>query len=219
MKDGKRRALIAGATGLVGHELLELLLDSSEYGEVAMLVRNPVSMTHPKLSVHQIDFDCLAEYEELFKADDVFCCLGTTIKKAGSQEAFKKVDFVYPYEMAKASKKQNVKQFLIISAMGADHKSKVFYSRVKGEVEKALRELDLEGLHIFRPSLLLGAREEFRFGEKMAETLSPVISPLFFGPFRKYRPIEGKAVAVSMYRTALEKKKGTYMYERDQMIQ
>lgn len=213
----KRSALIVGATGLVGNELLQLLLESDEYEKVKVLVRTPISIDHPKLTQCLVNFDELNNYEDEFAVNDVFCCLGTTIKKAGSQEAFRKVDFEYPLQAGKLAAKQGVRQYLIVSAIGADPQSSIFYSRVKGDVEAALSQLQLPSLHIFRPSLILGKRNEFRFGEKVSAVLSPVFSPLFVGKLNQYKPIQARKIAEAMYRTAIRSRTGEHIYKWEQM--
>lgn len=218
MNREKRTALIVGATGLVGNELLHILLDSSMYESICILVRMRISTEHTKLTQQIVDFNALEKHAEMFAVDDVFCCLGTTIKKAGSQEAFKKVDFEYPLQVARLAKQKDAKQFLIISAMGANKNSKVFYSRVKGEIEAALEDVDILSLHIFRPSLLLGKRKEFRLGERFAEVISPIFSVLLIGRLRKYKPIQAKDVAIAMYENAKDGQIGRFVYDGNQMI-
>ncbi len=217
MNVDKRSALLVGATGLVGNELLRVLLESDRYEKVKVLVRTPISTNHPKFTQCLMNFDELDKYEEEFTVDDVFCCLGTTIKKAGSQEAFRKVDFEYPLHAAKLARKQGAQQFLIVSAIGADPRSSIFYNRVKGEIEIALSQLELPALHIFRPSLLLGKRNEFRLGERVSAMLSPVFSPLFIGKLNQYKPIQARKVAEAMYRTAILTRTGEYVYKWEQM--
>ncbi|MEH6949481.1 NAD(P)H-binding protein [Bacillus sp. JJ634] len=218
MNTEKRKALIVGATGLVGNELLHILLQSNTYENVKVLVRKPISIKHPKLTQRLIDFDALEKYEEEFAVHDVFCCLGTTIKKAESQEAFKKVDFEYPLKVAKLAKKKGAKQFLVVSAMGANSQSRIFYNRVKGVMEEALKQVRLPSLHIFRPSLLLGKRNEFRFGERVAEMVSPIFLPLLIGKLRKYKPIQAKDVAQAMYQIAKQNRTGEFVYESNQIL-
>ncbi|USK68899.1 oxidoreductase [Peribacillus asahii] len=218
MNTEKRKALIVGATGLVGNELLRILLQSNTYENVKALVRKPISIKHPKLTQRLVDFNALEKYEEEFAVYDVFCCLGTTIKKAGSQEAFKKVDFEYPLKAAKLAKKKGANQFLIISAMGANSQSRIFYNRVKGVIEEALKQVQLPSLHIFRPSLLLGKRNEFRLGERFAEMVSPIFLPLLIGKLRKYKPIQAKDVAQAMYQIAKQNRKGEFVYESNQIL-
>ncbi|MCH4825979.1 MAG: NAD(P)H-binding protein [Planococcus sp. (in: firmicutes)] len=212
-----KTALLAGASGLVGNELLHILLNSAQYSHVKVLVRHSLEITHEKLEQVTIDFDKLDEYAQHFDVDDVFCCLGTTIKKAGSQEAFKKVDYDYPLKMAELAASQQAKNFLVITALGADSTSKVFYSRTKGQLQLRLKKTGLIALHIFQPSLLLGERKEFRLGEKFATILSPVFSILMRGKMKKYKPVEAKNVALAMYEVAQIERTGNYTYPSDRI--
>jgi uncharacterized protein YbjT (DUF2867 family) len=190
-----RTALVAGASGLVGGLLLDALLESPSYREVCSLGRRPVSKQHPRLTQRTVDFARL-EGEALPAADDAFCCLGTTIKKAGSQEAFRAVDHDAVLAFAKAARKAGARRFLVVTALGSDPRSRVFYNRVKGEVEEALKGVGFETLVILRPSLLLGDRAESRPGEHAAIVVSRVLGPLL-RPFGG-RPIEARTVARAM---------------------
>ncbi len=210
-----RTALILGATGLVGGELLALLLADPEYRQVTVLVRRNLPQTHPKLAQRVVDFKDLARGADAFLVDDVFCCLGTTIKKAGSQEAFRVVDYAYPLESAKLAVRQGAGQYLIITALGANARSSVFYNRVKGEVEEAISKLPIKSLHIFRPSLLLGNRQESRPGEKIAIAVMKPLGFLLAGPLKKYRGIEARTVAQAMLRTAKRNLPGRHAYDSD----
>jgi uncharacterized protein YbjT (DUF2867 family) len=210
-----RTALLLGATGLVGGELLTLLLADPEYRQVTVLVRRNLPQTHPKLVQRVVDFKDLPKAADAYKVDDVFCCLGTTIKKAGSQEAFRVVDYTYPLESAKLAARQGAGQYLIITALGADAKSSVFYNRVKGEVEEAIGKLPLKSLHIFRPSLLLGNRQESRTGEKIAIAVMKPLGFLLAGPLKKYRGIQARTVALAMLRTAKQNLAGRHAYNSD----
>jgi uncharacterized protein YbjT (DUF2867 family) len=212
-----KSALIVGATGLVGNELLNVLLTQSKYESVKVLTRRFIPLNHPKLEQIITDFDQLKQYQQHFQVDDVYCCLGTTIKTAGSQDAFKKVDFTYPLELAQLTKASGAQKFFMISSMGADANSKVFYSRVKGEVETELKKLGFSSLHIFRPSLLLGDRKEFRLGEKVGVLLSPVLSFLMVGSLKKYKPIHARNVAMAMYKASELPESGSFTYESDEI--
>ena len=212
-----KSALLAGASGLVGHELLHFLLESSNYESVKIFVRKYIDVQHPKLEQVLVDFNRLENYEEHLNVNDVYCCLGTTIKKAGSQEAFRKVDCEFPLKLAELAKKQGAKNFLIVSALGANAHSKVFYSRIKGELERDLTGLGLPSLHIFQPSLLLGDRSEFRFGEKIASLLSPIYSPLMLGPLKKYKPVKARKVAYAMYVIGQTDLAGPFTYPSNQI--
>jgi uncharacterized protein YbjT (DUF2867 family) len=213
-----RKALIVGATGLIGGYCLQTLLDDPNYSEVIALARTPLLKTHRKLKTVVTKFDNLEHELSNIHADDVYCCLGTTIKKAGSQEAFKKIDFALVVKVAELMRKQGAEQFLIVSSLGADKDSKVFYSRVKGEMESALQELGYPCLRIIRPSLLLGTRKEFRLGEKIAAILTPVLKPLLFSSLKKYRPVEAEKVARFMVKVAHEEPiLGVHVYESDML--
>jgi uncharacterized protein YbjT (DUF2867 family) len=214
--DGKT-AIIAGATGLVGKELLQLLLQGKEYEKVIALVRRPLGVSDPKLKEVITDFSCLQDYEQYFSADDVFVCLGTTIKKAKTQEAMYQVDVEFPMAIGELAKKKGAKHYLIISSMNANSKSPIFYSRMKGELEEKIKSLSFEKLSIFRPSLLLGKRQEFRLGEELGALFSKGLRFLFFGPLRKYKSIEGKTVAKAMYNVAQENQTGTWIYSSDEI--
>lgn len=215
-----KRVLLLGGTGLIGTHLLSCLLNNDDYEKVSIILRRPIKIRHAKLSQIIVeDFERLTdeEFNSAFEVDDVFCCLGTTIKKAGSQEKFRQVDYDFSLKAAQQSKINGVKQFLVVSSIGADSYSSFFYSRVKGQLEEALIALGFSALHIFRPSLLLGKRKEFRLGERLATVLGRLLVPLFFGSLRKYRPIEAKIVACSLYQNAQEGKSGIHIYQGDQI--
>jgi uncharacterized protein YbjT (DUF2867 family) len=213
----KKSVLLVGATGLVGGELLSVLLNHSGYETVKVFVRKRLKFNHPKLEQIIVDFDNLHQYKEHFDVHDVYCCLGTTIKKARSQSAFRKVDYDYPVELAQLAEESAVERFLIITAMGSDKSSKVFYNRVKGEVEEKLKHSAIRAIHIFRPSLLLGERDEFRLGEKVAIILSPILSLAMVGGLRKYKPIHAKNVAKAMYLAGQSQRTGISIYSSDEI--
>lgn len=212
-------ALIAGASGLVGSELFHILLESSYYTRVKVVVRKQLDAQHPKLEQVVADFDHLEQWREHLFANDVYCCLGTTIKKAGSQEAFRKVDYEYPVKLALLAKEQGADRFLIVSALGANPDSRIFYSRTKGQLEEQLKKAGLSALHIFQPSLLMGERAEFRLGEKLAAFLSPVYSPLMVGKLRKYKPVSGRRVAYAMHNAAQSALSGVFIYPSDKIVE
>jgi uncharacterized protein YbjT (DUF2867 family) len=209
-----RKALIVGATGLIGGFCLQVLLDDPNYSKVIALVRKPILKTHRKLRTVVTSFDDLESETSNIHADDIYCCLGTTIKKARSQDAFKKIDLTLVVTVAELMKRQGAEQFLVISALGADKNSKVFYNRTKGEMESSLQELGYPCIRIIRPSLLLGLREEFRLGEKIGVILTPVIKPFLVGSLKKYAPVKADKVAQFMVKAAREKPiSGVYIYE------
>jgi uncharacterized protein YbjT (DUF2867 family) len=193
-----RSALLAGTTGLIGGRLLSRLLAHPDYDRVAVWVRRPVSLQIHKFSQLVVDFERLADYADQLDAQDVYVALGTTIKKAGSQEAFRKVDFDYPLALARIAKERGARRFLLVSALGADARSRMFYNRVKGEVEEAIAGAGIAQTWFFRPSLLVGPREEVRPGERAANAIGKAVAPFLIGGLRKYRPIAADAVAAAM---------------------
>ena len=210
-----RTALVAGGSGLVGGLLLRQLLEDADYDRVTALTRRTLALTHKKLVQRVVDFDRLAEVSDFPRVHDVFCCLGTTIKQAGSQEAFRKVDLTYVAELGRMAVRHRASQFLLVTAIGSDPGSRVFYNRVKGEAEEAVRRLQFDGIQIFRPSLLLGARTQNRPAERIAMVLSPLVGWMLVGSLASYRPIKAATVARAMVRIAREARRGTHVYESD----
>ncbi len=208
----KKHAVVLGATGMVGTQLVRQLAEDPQYGRVTALVRRPLSTPHPEVGQVIADLDRLEEYSQVFQADVVYCCLGTTIKTAGSQQAFRRVDLDYPVAAARLAKQSGVPAFAVISSLGADVKSPFFYSRVKGEMEHRLGELGLPSLYILRPSLLLGQRTENRPGEQAAAAISRVMPFLYSGPFRKYKPVEADVVAAAMRGAVRQGESGVRIY-------
>lgn len=172
---------------------------------------------HPKIRFQKIQFDKLEESAAFLKADHVFSCLGTTIKKAGSEEEFRKVDYDYVVNSAKISLQNGAKKIFIVSALGADKNSLIFYSRVKGEMEEAVTALSYQSIFFFRPSLLLGERAEVRNGEKMGEFFGNLISFALIGPFKKYKPIKAISVAKAMFISAKGDVKGVKIMDSDEI--
>ncbi|MFY0543789.1 oxidoreductase [Brevibacillus sp. H7] len=215
----KRTAVLYGATGLIGKQLVRYLLESPEYSRVTAVVRRPLHLRHPNLQEVVADFDQLEKYSDLMAGDDIFCCLGTTMRKAKTKEAFRRVDFDYPLQIARIAKRNGAQKFLLVSAIGANKHSPFFYNRVKGELEEKLAEIGFPQLLIFRPSLLLGDRKEFRLGEKSAILLSSVLSLFLIGPLQKYRAIDAEQVAYAMYRSAVKEwSQAIIVLESDQML-
>ncbi len=208
-----RTAVIAGATGLVGGALLDQILSNPRYQKVVTVSRRDFPVSHPRLE-KRIATDMLNPGEVLsgVQPDDVFCCLGTTMAAAGSREKFYEVDHEYPLALARATLALGATRFLLVSSLGANPKSMVFYNRVKGEVEQAISGIGYRVVHIFRPSLLLGPRSEKRAGEDLAKGLYRILNPVI--P-RKYKAIEGETVARAML--AAGDDPGVYIHESDEM--
>lgn len=205
--------MIVGSSGLVGHHCLEHLLENDEYDVVYSFVRKEQPISHPKLKQQVIDMGKIEEYLDQFEADDVYCSLGTTMKKAGSKAKFIRVDYNYVVRLARLSAVKNAQNFCVVSAIGADANSKVFYNKVKGEMENTLEKIDLPAVHVFRPSVLLGKRKEMRIGEKAGAILLSLFSPLMLGPLKKYRPVKGDDVAKAMIGATHTDKKGFNVYD------
>jgi uncharacterized protein YbjT (DUF2867 family) len=208
-----KTALVAGPTGLIGRQLLDLLLSDDAYQKVVALTRNPLGIDNPKLREVVLDLDRISEQREILRADDVFICLGTTIAKAKTKENFYKVDFYYPSILAKLMHENGAQQFLIVSALGADSHSSVYYNRVKGEMEIAISQEPYRAIHIFRPSLLLGPRKEKRVGEDAAKVFFRLFGWLFVGPLKKYRAIDSAKVARAMIEEAKKNQSGVFIHE------
>lgn len=214
---GMRSAVVVGATGLVGSALVKLLCESDEYVAVNVIARRKLAFTHEKLVVNVRDFEEITE-SDLDFAHEVFCCLGTTIKKAGSREAFEKVDVEYPLRLAALAKNRGIAHFIVISAMGASEKSFTYYNRVKGKLETELEAIDFPQLSIVRPSLLTGVRGEFRLGEKVGEKALALLNPVMVGPAKKFRSIKAEQVALAMMVIALHgKKQKVAVYPSDEL--
>lgn len=213
----EKSAIIFGSTGLVGSALLHSLLDSNDYKSVKIFVRKTLPLVHPKLEQIIIDFDQMDVVADKIKGDHIFLCLGTTMAKAGSKEAFYKVDFTYTLRAAQYAAANKVSRLCLISSLGADSKSSIYYSKVKGEIESAISELNFEAIHILRPSLLLGDRKESRIGERIAVVLSKSLSFLFVGPLATYKAIYDTTVAKALIFYALHGSNGLHIHESKEL--
>lgn len=210
-----KRVLLVGATGLVGQHLLRQLLLDPEVGEVRALVRRPLTRTEllgeswpveaaDKLQLHEVDFERLTEYATVFEVDWVCCALGTTRRQAGTRAAFRRVDFDYPLTVAELARALGASQFLLVSAVGAHARSVFFYNRLKGELEEAIRDLAFPSVTVARPSLLAGARAEFRLGERLALYLGPLLPSA-------YKPVDAARVAAGLLQSAREERPGWHV--------
>jgi uncharacterized protein YbjT (DUF2867 family) len=208
-----KTAIVLGATGLIGKKVTEHLLKNDNYSTVIILVRKPLNINHPKLKQHIFNYDAIDN--TLLKGDDLFCCLGTTIKTAGSKEAFRKVDLDYVVNVAKASKVNGINHFAVISAMGANKNSTVFYNQIKGEMEESIKAVGFNSTYIIRPSLLLGDRKEFRFGELIGKFFMITLS--FLIP-KKYRAIYDVQVAFATIHFMNQTERGFFVKENDELL-
>lgn len=208
-------ALIAGATGLVGGELLRLLLANDQYTKIISIGRRKVQLEHPKLTQHIVNFSNLDK--STLHANAVFCCLGTTIKKAGSKEVFRKVDFEYPKLLAQQSLNIGATSFHLVSAMGADSNSRIFYNKVKGEIENEINSSSFKQTHVYRPSLLLGIRKEKRPMEAISQFAMKSLGFLFVGSFKNYKAIDARKVAECMIQSSFSSRNGNFIHLSGEM--
>jgi uncharacterized protein YbjT (DUF2867 family) len=209
-------AVMIGATGLVGSQLLIQLLDDERFGKVIAFGRRKTGKSHPKLEERAIDFDAPESWSSLVKGDVAFSSLGTTLKQAGSQAAQKKVDYDYQLEFAKAAARNGVAAYVLVSAASADPKSRMFYSRIKGALDRDVQQLGFERVRILRPSLLGGDRKNPRAGEKISSVLLGAVTAM--GIARKYREIPGAVVAKAMINAALDPEKGMRIFTLDEVF-
>src|ERR1700737_1165085 len=222
---GKRQLMlqntvaVIGSTGLVGSQIVDLLKEENAYQKIRLLVRRPVQFSHPKLEIKFVNFE---DYESLKLAiagcNVVFCAVGTTQDKVkGDQLQYRKVDYDIPVNAARACLETGCTNFLLISSVGADSNSKNFYLRLKGEVEEEVQRFPVKCISIFRPSMLLGYRKEFRLGERIGQRGMKLIAPLLAGRWRKYKAIEARDVAAAMIEASKQNKEAFTIYEYDEM--
>lgn len=214
-----KSALVLGATGLIGGHLLEQLLASDSYDKITVIGRSSTGHTHPKLIEHifELSETKLEQHAGLLQGDVLFICLGTTIKKAGSPEGFRKVDYDLPLKAARLARDNGTDSILLVSSTGADADSRFFYLQVKGSIEQAIQAIGFERSLIFRPAGLLGKRGEFRPAETLGIGAMKLASPLMIGPFRKNRPIRAEYVAFVMAHLPLAGIDGVRVYESNQI--
>lgn len=210
-------ALIAGATGLIGSNLLSLLLVDDTYEVVNSISRRTSGIQHKKLNETICSFDKMDDFADRIKGNDVFICLGSTLNRAGSKEAFKRIDYTYPLRFAEIALNNGAKQISFVSALGANNSSWFFYNRVKGELEQAISELQYDTINILRPSLLLGDREETRIVENIAANFYNALGWAFIGPIKKYKAIDSKKVALAMNKIARSSTSGIKIFNSNEI--
>lgn len=190
-----KTAIILGATGLTGGNLLDFLLKDDRYRKIKVFSRSSVGISNPKLEEHLLDLFELEKNKEIFQADEVFCCIGTTKSKTPNNETYKKIDYGIPFAAAKISKENNINTFIVISAMGANPESKVFYNKTKGEMERDVLNQNIPNTYILQPGLIGGNRSEKRLGESIAKFLFKILNPII--P-KNYRTISPETIAKAM---------------------
>jgi len=208
-----KTALVFGASGLVGGHLLQELVANESYTKIKTFGRRKLEVNSAKIEEIIIDFDRMSDFGHMISGDDIFICLGTTIKSAGSQEAFRRVDFDYIYQAAQIAAQNGTNQLLLVSSVGADANSSIFYNKVKGETEDAVKELPFWSVKIFQPSLLLGSRNEKRVAEGIGQSFGRFINKFTTDLFDLYQPVEGENVAKAMIIAAQSLDSGAQVYE------
>jgi len=193
-----KTAIIIGATGLTGGLLLNKLIADDRYDTIKLFTRSSVNNNSKKIKEFIIDLLELQNHKNDFTADEVFCCIGTTKAKTEDQSVYKTIDYGIPLKAARLAKENKIQQFLVISSMGADASSTIFYNRTKGEMERDVLELNIKNTYILRPSLIGGKRHEFRMGERIAKGLMSFLSPLFLGALKKYKIISPENIVACM---------------------
>lgn len=211
----KKTAVVIGASGLTGSFVVEELLKDNDFDIVRVLARRPVKIIHNKLQQKIVNFDDIADYTQKFgDGDIIFCCIGTTQKNVkGDNALYEKIDFDIPVNAARIGIAKNYKKFLIISSVGANENSSNFYLKLKGKTENALKQFSFESISFFRPSMLLGKREELRSGEKILQTSMKIVSSLLFGSLKKYHAINAKDVARAMVKESKQNDTGVHYFE------
>jgi uncharacterized protein YbjT (DUF2867 family) len=211
----QRQALVAGASGLTGSQLLRLLLDAPEYARVHAISRRPLPVESPRLANRILPLEQLRTQLAGVHCQDAFCCLGSTLRRAGSEAERRKVDLDLTMVFARAAKGAGATRFVVITSAGADSASRNPYLRVKGELEQALRELHFDGLDVIRPGLLLGARDELRPLELAGRLVMPLVNPLMRGRHARWRGISARDAAAAMLGAARARRAGVHAYEGD----
>ena len=213
------KAIIAGASGLIGSSLLIILLNEPAYAEVTVLVRKKTGITHPKLTEIIVDFDRLDDFTVDINGHALFCCIGTTKNKTPNLTDYYKIEHDYPVTLGQLAFKNGVKQYHYVSSIGADKDSAAYYTKYKGQTEYDLQQLKLPSLHIYRPSILAGERKDHRPMEKFVNGLMYIINPLLIGSLKKYRSIPAKTVAIAMYKQSINSEEGVFIHPSDQIKQ
>jgi uncharacterized protein YbjT (DUF2867 family) len=214
-----KKAIIAGASGLIGSNLLNILLQHAFYDEVLVVVRKELPVMHHKLVQLVVDFEALENYSTAISGHALFCCLGSTKKKNPDLKEYRKIDHDYPVALAQLAGQNGMEQYHLVSAIGADSKSSNFYAKMKGETEDDIQRIDIKCLHIYQPSVLTGERKESRPMEKIAIGFMKMIDPLLIGGLKKYRSIPAQTVAMAMFNESLKNETGVFVHPSDKIKQ
>ena len=212
-----KKAIIVGASGLIGSELLDILLQQSEDQEVLIFVRKELPISNPKLVQLIVDFDKLDQWADAIKGHALFSCLGTTKAKTPDESTYRKIDHDYPLQLAQIAHRNKMKQYHLVSAIGANVDSSIFYTKLKGETERDIENVGIPTLHIYQPSFLEGRQKEKRPMEKVLTILMNVINPLLIGGLKKYRSIPAATVARAMFKQSLKNEAGIFIHPSDKI--
>ena len=193
-----KTAIVLGASGATGSQLLKLLINDANYSTVKLFNRSPIGTTNPKVKEYVINLFELEKHRDEFTGDEVFCCIGTTKAKTPDEATYHKIDYGIPVTAAKLAKENNIDAFIVISALGADKNSRIFYSRTKGEMEEAVKSCAIAKTHILRPSLIVAERRDKRIMEKVVAAAMRLINPLLLGKVAKYKSIKAENIAKAM---------------------
>jgi len=213
------KAIIVGASGLIGSNLLKILLAEPLYTGITILVRKKTGISNPKLTEILVDFDTFDIYALNINAHALFCCIGTTKNKTPNLTDYYKIEHDYPIKLGQLALENGVKQYHYVSSIGADKNSAAYYTKFKGQTEHDLQQLNLQVLHIYRPSILAGDRKDHRPMEQFANALMNIINPLLIGQYKKYRSIPAKTVAMAMYKQSINSEEGVFIHPSDQIKQ
>lgn len=210
----KYNAVIVGATGLIGRHLLQFLLSNPTFEKITALNRRNPEISHPKLDNKIVDFQNVENLKQAMGTGDIiFCCVGTTQKKVGrNKDLYREVDYNIPVNLAQAAAKNGFEQYALVSSVGANPNSSNFYLKLKGETEEAVSRHPFKAIHLFRPSILIGKRDEPRLGEELSGRIMQFFSALLLGGYKKYRPVEARVVALALSRLLERKEEGIHIY-------
>jgi uncharacterized protein YbjT (DUF2867 family) len=213
-----KKAIIAGASGLIGSNLLQILLAEDGYDQVLIIGRREMPIKHPKLKQLVVDFEKLDDYAAEITGDVIFSCLGTTKAQTPDKTLYRKIDHDYPVQLAQIGLKNGVQQFHLVSVVGANASSSTFYIKLKGETEQDVANVGLPSVYIYQPSMLKGRKEKLRLGESIFNGLMTIIDPLLFGGLKKYHSVKGVDVARAMYNQSVDNEAGTFKYQYNDII-